>query len=51
MLILQEQLEEKDSQLKRLKEEEKTQMEAKKIDSASDKKISDDAAIAMEAAN
>lgn len=54
MLILQEQLEEKDSQLEKLKEEleQKTQMEAERIDSAPDRKISgDDATMAMEAGN
>lgn len=53
MLILQEQLEEKDSELKRLKEEleQKTQMEAENNDSASDKKVSDDATIPVEDGN
>lgn len=53
VLILQEQLEEKDSELKRLKEEleQKTQMEAENNDSASDKKVSDDAMIPVEDGN
>ncbi|RVW53001.1 FKBP12-interacting protein of 37 kDa [Vitis vinifera] len=53
VLILQEQLEEKDSELKRLKEEleQKTQMEAENNDSASDKKVSDDATIPVEDGN
>lgn len=53
VLILQQQLEEKDMELKRLREEkeQKMPMEPKNIDSASVEKVVDDAMIAVEAQN